>query len=822
MKHGAGQQGGIAGGGQLGAQGSEALHIWRPRPLVRAIEWRPREQPLTAGSAGYEVFVMQDTFSELISRARGRDVQSSFGFLVGDLCECPESGIKYVLVTSTIEARFRFAETATPQIPPEAYVAMQLKLDRRVGTLVGWFHSHADVDEVRLSENDIATHHKYFNEPWQSALVLVPRAERPLGGFFRSSAEGLNGDLLRPFYEVLSARSFVARGVRYTCVNWANYASEGEAELVPLGNEGDRVTTHAPARPASTVVKPAKPAPAPRPAPEASSERLAGAASDEAVAAEEKASEERPGTPDADHRGSTSWLKQATTPTPRRKPAPSPARPDSAAPRPEAPRPTSLTADFVDLRTDRSKTDTPTVDRRRPGSEAEPGERRVSSAPEQELPKGSPPPSGGRPPWSAGASESVEADLLLTEADLLLTSEPGPSINRLADRQGDGVDRRLAGLHAAYPARAPADPEPTVQPQRPSAPPAQRVERKSEAASETDTARASKPAVRRRKRREARTSGSSKPRWRDRRVVGMAAVAVVVVTAGVVAALKVPDLLTERAEPPDVPTLVGGGSAGAGDDAARESGSALGTVGAGTVVGAPSDGDGAARASSVTTPEAGHNLGTASAARDSLAARAGTEVPGAQGPNSGGTAEGVPPSVAAEVARLARPLPDQAYGAPVLALDGTVVELNDERARQAAAERQAQQAAVEDRASRARVQRLRTPVVAAPAAAGPGADLKDVSIVRPELLLKLDQLSDSLSNALNRYFVEVLALQNKEASCDEVEQAYRVVADAWNAYNQALGSPRIVRFEGARAARDVRLSERVVEVERNFETVDCD
>jgi len=48
------------------------------------------------------------------------------------------------------------------------------------------------------------------------------------------------------------------------------------------------------------------------------------------------------------------------------------------------------------------------------------------------------------------------------------------------------------------------------------------------------------------------------------------------------------------------------------------------------------------------------------------------------------------------------------------------------------------------------------------------------------------------------------------------------VDGAWREYNSALGSPRVVTFEGARAARDAQLSERVEEVQSSYSSVDCD
>lgn len=54
---------------------------------------------------------------------------------------------------------------------------------------VGWYHSHIRT-KIFLSHRDLQIHSRYFGAPFQVALVLHPRSNRPLraGFFFRESS----------------------------------------------------------------------------------------------------------------------------------------------------------------------------------------------------------------------------------------------------------------------------------------------------------------------------------------------------------------------------------------------------------------------------------------------------------------------------------------------------------------------------------------------------------------------------------------------------------------------------------------------------------
>jgi hypothetical protein len=213
---------------------SDAYHIWTPRPLLRSIYWKPvPAPPFEAVSASYEIFVDQRAWLTMHEHVWQTPAEKTpFGYLVGDLCEDPNANRRFLNITAALPARFDFREDAAEQISREATLALQLEVERRRGVLAGWYHRHLG-GEVRMTEQDVRTHHQHFDEPWQCAFVFVAEGERSEGGCFRSTPEAFAGDLLLPFYEMASNESLLARGVKRSYLDWANYATVDEIRAEP-------------------------------------------------------------------------------------------------------------------------------------------------------------------------------------------------------------------------------------------------------------------------------------------------------------------------------------------------------------------------------------------------------------------------------------------------------------------------------------------------------------------------------------------------------------------------------------------------------------
>jgi hypothetical protein len=213
---------------------TDAYHVWKPRPLLRSVHWKPvPAPPRDAGVGSYDVFVDQRVLRALHQHIwNAAPGESPHGFLVGDLCEDPDTGRRYVIVSAAVPSRLPMVEEGPEQIQGEALVAMQLEVDRRRGVLAGWYHRHKE-GPVELTVEDLKTHERHFPEPWQIALLFVTDYAEPAGGCFRRTRAGLVGDVPLPFFEMVSNESLLARGVRRSHMDWLNVETVDSIDLDP-------------------------------------------------------------------------------------------------------------------------------------------------------------------------------------------------------------------------------------------------------------------------------------------------------------------------------------------------------------------------------------------------------------------------------------------------------------------------------------------------------------------------------------------------------------------------------------------------------------
>jgi proteasome lid subunit RPN8/RPN11 len=211
---------------------TDAYHVWKPRPLLRSVHWKPVPAPSReAGVGSYDVFIDQRVLKALHQHVwNAAPGDEPLGFLVGDLCEDPDTGRRYLIVSAAVPSRFPLSEDGPEQIQGEALVAMQLEVDRRRGVLAGWYHRHTS-GPVELTAEDIRTHEQHFLEPWQIALLFVTDHAEPTGGCFRRTRAGLAGDVPLPFFEMVSNESLLPRGVRRSHMDWQNVETADSIDL---------------------------------------------------------------------------------------------------------------------------------------------------------------------------------------------------------------------------------------------------------------------------------------------------------------------------------------------------------------------------------------------------------------------------------------------------------------------------------------------------------------------------------------------------------------------------------------------------------------
>lgn len=208
------------------------LMLRKPMPVARSVHWVPVASSSDAMASGADVplFITQGALREAMRHLRSDPEQELMGFLLGNLFECPDTGSRYVVITSAMRTGHVIGEVEPVQIPEEEWLGMQLELRRRRAGLMGWYHSAPFVGSSP-ARIDIETHRERFHEVWQSGLVIATTGPEPTGGFFRLVPGGsaLNGMLI-PFDEIVEDDALLPGGRKRTLIDWANYRTEQPVE----------------------------------------------------------------------------------------------------------------------------------------------------------------------------------------------------------------------------------------------------------------------------------------------------------------------------------------------------------------------------------------------------------------------------------------------------------------------------------------------------------------------------------------------------------------------------------------------------------------
>lgn len=207
------------------------MMLRKPMPVARSIHWVPGGSEGAAAVSGAEVplFITQGALREAMRHLRSDPEQELMGFLLGNLFECPDTGSRYVVITSAMRTGHVIGEVEPVQIPEEEWLGMQLELRRRRAGLMGWYHSAPFVGSspARL---DLETQRDRFRESWQSGLVIATTGPEPTGGFFRLAQDGSLNGMLIPFDEIVEDDAVLPGGRKRTLIDWANYHSEQPVE----------------------------------------------------------------------------------------------------------------------------------------------------------------------------------------------------------------------------------------------------------------------------------------------------------------------------------------------------------------------------------------------------------------------------------------------------------------------------------------------------------------------------------------------------------------------------------------------------------------
>ncbi|HEX4574848.1 MAG TPA: hypothetical protein VH158_06940 [Gemmatimonadales bacterium] len=281
----------------------------RPIPVARSILWAPESGDVRPSEIPFPIFLGQDALTAIHEHVATavRPGQGMLGFLLGDLCECPDTNVSYLVIDTALRLNQAIYSDRSRDVVTRLWDRIAAQLEEQQAHLIGWYHTHAPLP-LTLSDDDVETHEQYFAEPWQVAMLVEPNADEPAGAFFRAGGEGWTGAAL-PFYELLADDSIRAGGRKRSFVTWKNYRAYN-----PVVPQSTATLPAAAVKPPADVTSrsvPVRPAPEPEP----------------------------PSSPPPPREERSTELKFLTTAEDFATPAPSRAPPPPPRPRPAPPRP---------------------------------------------------------------------------------------------------------------------------------------------------------------------------------------------------------------------------------------------------------------------------------------------------------------------------------------------------------------------------------------------------------------------------------------------------------------------------------------------------
>lgn len=232
-----------------------------PLPTARGILWKPLPDSyhllasmMRATEQQAVLFVTQRAFLQVERHLRSAPDLELGGFLAGQLFECPRTKVRYSVINTIVPFADVSSDALGSRVTQEAFDGARKRLDRHQLSLIGWYRNGRGLG-LQLLPDDVETHLTYFEEPWQTTMLVVPDPGKPKGAFFTYDPR-VGRSYCIPFYELFDSHAVEADRLGRTCVSWTTYVAA--APVSPLAVAEKEVVE-------STVVPLHKPVPEPPP-----------------------------------------------------------------------------------------------------------------------------------------------------------------------------------------------------------------------------------------------------------------------------------------------------------------------------------------------------------------------------------------------------------------------------------------------------------------------------------------------------------------------------------------------------------------------------
>lgn len=232
-------------------------------PAARAILWKPLPDSyhllasmMRTPEQQAQLFVTQRAFLQVERHLRSAPDLALGGFLAGHLCQCPRSRTQYSVVNTVVPFAEVTGDPIGARVTPEAYDTVRSRLDAHGLAVIGWYRNGSGLG-LQLLPDDVDTHLAYFNEPWQTTMLVVPDPSKPKGAFFTYDPRVGRGYCI-PFYELFDGHAAESNRLDRTCVSWTTYVPSTPVQ--PLA-DGDRAIVESTVMPVRSKPEPQPPEP---------------------------------------------------------------------------------------------------------------------------------------------------------------------------------------------------------------------------------------------------------------------------------------------------------------------------------------------------------------------------------------------------------------------------------------------------------------------------------------------------------------------------------------------------------------------------------
>ena len=234
-----------------------AVRILRQQiPFARSILWAPTSAARPAGDMPFPVFLKQSALQAIYEHLATIPPpgQGILGFLLGDRCECPVTGVSYSVIDAALRLNQTIYGDRSRDVITRLWQRLEGQLEAQEAHLIGWYHTHAPAP-LEMSVHDVETHEQYFGEPWQVGIIVGTDPETPAGAFFRAGNDATWVRAPQPFYELLNEDSVRPDGKKRSFMTWKTYRAYNPPGLQPRAGTNVAAETRAvpPPRPPQPV-----------------------------------------------------------------------------------------------------------------------------------------------------------------------------------------------------------------------------------------------------------------------------------------------------------------------------------------------------------------------------------------------------------------------------------------------------------------------------------------------------------------------------------------------------------------------------------------